>query len=262
MTKMALRLALVAGLGMTLSTAAANAQIVSNAADVGTIKNAGPRTGTSGKTFFNVEGDSAGTANVSYGIAQFSSFSGLTPPVTVNAIQVNLSEANAAFTAPGVANFYFSEKTPFPDFQPGTSTLTYSLGATPSGVGSTLDPLHFLGTGALTTTGNVNNGKVDSFTFSFASLDAGSQAYITSELNAGGPFFLVITPADNLNPGNATLAATWAGVGNTTPGANAPQLVFNPVPEPTSLALVGAAVFGFGGLAWRRRRAVRTKAAV
>ena len=96
-----------------------------------------------------------------------------------------------------------------------------------------------LGTGTFT---EISNGHEDDFTFSVGGALA---AYLTTQVQSHGDIRLVVAPDD------AAVAATYAGVTNSTPErltlTTAP---LTSVPEPASLALLAGAL---GLLALRRR---------
>jgi hypothetical protein len=223
---------------------AVHGQLTSSAFNNGTIQAAGPRTGANGKNFFNIEGASNGSF-ASYGVADFLFGSQNGGVVSVNSLSVSLTESDAAFTLPGTLDFYLSDNTSA-SIDPGTSTLTYQTSVTPPGIDSQLNNLHFLGTGAFTTTGNTNTGGVDIYSFTPTGATA---SYIQGVLNSGGVLRLVIDE-DSSTP---SIAATFAGFSNTSLAGPMMSISVTAVPEPTVLALggIGGAVLA-GGL--RRRQ--------
>ncbi len=224
-----------------------------NATNNATVRPGGPRAAAAGKNFFNIEGDSNG-ANASYGVADYTVASfGAGQVASVSNISVQLTQANAVFTAPGTLNFYLASDTATSIEPAPASPLVYNAALGSEGIATTggqLGNLFLLGSGAFTTTGNVNNGQVDTFALTPS---AQSRQFFASALNGGGTLRLVITPA------TATTAATYGGFSNTT--AAGPILRFDAVgvavPEPGTLALLVPGIFGFAGftLVRRNRRA-------
>jgi hypothetical protein len=137
-------------------------------------------------------------------------------------------------------NFYLTTDTTT-NIQPVTSPLAYNTGALPEGLGMQLSPHFLLGSGTFNTTGDVNNGQVDNYTFS---LTAAEIAYIKGQLG-NGPLRFVITPTD------PNVSATFAGFSNNEFAG--PTLTF--VPEPTSVVLAGIGIAGLVCFGWRRMRA-------
>src|SRR5260221_5356792 len=92
--------------GLFMAGSVARAAVL--AMDNATIKPAGPRAGTSGKNFFNVEGD-GNAANASYGVIDFSGAAfNATGASHVSGLTLTLTESNAAFSAPGSLTAYLS----------------------------------------------------------------------------------------------------------------------------------------------------------
>lgn len=192
--------ALLLTLGL-LSTAPAFAQ-------TGTIQTAGPRPGANGTRFFNIEGTTAGGASFqSYGIARFnvgaakSAFDAQfgAGNYTLSNISLNLTESNSAFTAPGSLLFDFTPDNTSNITTPNVSPFKFN-GPVPTGQ-------QLIATGAFTTTGSVNTGQVDAYNLFNAS--AGS-ASLQADILTNPLATLVV------NPGDATVAATFGGSSNFT----------------------------------------------
>jgi hypothetical protein len=180
------------------------------ASDNATVKPGGPRTGTSGKNFFNVEG-SANATNASYGVADFNFGALGQTVVTVNSAQLVLTESNAAFTTPGTVVISLDQSAALADIQPGTSPLKFDGSDPGTATDVTLANLSLLsfsgGPFAFTTAGNVNNGLQDTYSLG---LSGAIQAEMTNRLNSGTTIRIV------LGSGSTTVAATWAGFSNAT----------------------------------------------
>lgn len=248
------RVTTAATLAAALSaTTALAAPITNEATTNGTVRPAGPRSGSSGTAFFNVEG-SGNAANASYGTADFAgsgfSFGGTVTDITT--FSLALTESNAAFTAPGTLDFFLASDATTP-VTAGATSPNYVNGQNgAASVGTALGTLTPIGTGTFSTTGNTNTGQVDTYDLT-ASLTADAKTAIINALNGGSAFRLVVAPD------TATTAATFIGAtyvpSGTNPAYNGPTLTIDATvagtPEPASLALLGLG----GGLALRRRRA-------
>jgi hypothetical protein len=241
-----------------LAPTTAEAQVFARASDNATVQPGGPRSGTNGKNFFNVEGSNYG-ANSSFGVLDFTAASfGISGTVTsVNSLNLLLRDAPAAFSTSGGLNFYLASNTTA-SIQPGGG-LTYNTANGVEGVGSQLGTLYLLGSGSYTK-GVTGAGGTTGLAYNYAlSLPAGAATtQFINALNNAGTLRLVVTPT------NAATAATFGGFSSTTAGlTDSPRLSFNAVtgiapataPEPTSLALIATAGLGVFAIARRRNRA-------
>jgi hypothetical protein len=219
----------------------ARADVILDAFDNATIQPTGPRTGANGQLFFNIEGSDNGQF-ASFGVADFMPSA---MNVAITSLTLTLTQANASFTHNGSLLFYISGDTTT-SIDPGTSPLFYDGGALPTGLGTQLSPTHFLGTGMFT---EVADGTVDSFNFT---LDMATTVYLDSQLSMGGPIRVIVAPGD------AAVAATYAGFSNTD--FSRPQLSLTTVPEPSTFAGIGLVLL-FASGASRGRRAARRLAA-
>jgi hypothetical protein len=193
------------------------ANIALPAVNDATVQPSGPRSGANGKQFFNMEGSANGTF-ASFGVVDFQSSA---MNVSVSSLTIDLTQANAAFTHNGTLIFFLSTDTTT-NIDPGTSPLIYNGADVPTGLGAQLSSLLLLGAGAFT---QVVDGSVDAFSFSPS---AAVTTYLSSQLSAGGRLRVVIAPGD------ATVAATYAGFSNTEFAG--PRLILaTPVPEPGTL---------------------------
>jgi len=223
------------------------------------IQPGGPRTTSGGSTlvnyFYNVEGSNNGS-NASWAPSDYSGFSmGLTSLSQLTSFQIALTEVNAGFSHSGLVGVFLSTDTTT-NIGLG-SPLTFQTGtALPTGLDSQLSNAvgNPLATYTFPQTGSGNNGTVDTINLlpGLAGLNGTAQADLLAALNGGGDIRLVIAPLDT------TVAATWAGIGNTSSGGPfaAPVLEANVVPEPSSALLMGLGFVAVAaGLALRRRAA-------
>jgi hypothetical protein len=177
------------------------------ASDNATVQAAGPRTGSNGKAFFNVEGSAAGSF-ASYGVADFSFGSLPFAVVSVDAAYLELIQSNAAFSATGGITFSVDQKSPLANIQPVTSPLAFD-GADPgtaTDVGQGDLSLLNLGGGPFAYTVGTT-GDLNTYTFT---LSGAAAAEMVSRLNGVQPIRIVV------GTGSATVAATWAGATNST----------------------------------------------
>ncbi len=235
-----IQVSVVACMAMFLLAAAARAASISSVAfDNATVQAAGPRTGASGKAFFNMEGTVAGGASFrSFGAADFN-FGALGVVTSVSNVHLLLTEANAAFTAPGNISVYPATNTASNIIQPGDAAQVKFQDDTnglPSVDPTLLPTTPALATYAFATSGNTNSGQVDDVPLSFSVAQA--SAFLAA-LNSGSTFRIVITPDDG------TGAATFAGYTNST--AAGPTISFDyesEVPEPSTVMLLAISLIG------------------
>ena len=156
--------------------------VVAAASNNSTVQVPGPRTGTNGKNFFNLEGSgvSSPATNSSFGVIDFN-FATLNLGGTATSVGgglLQLTEANQAFTAPGNLSIYVSTQTGV-SIEPANTTLNYVNGSNgTASVDTDLGTLTQVGTGTFNTTGAVNNGQLDLYNLSFTG------AGLTAILNA------------------------------------------------------------------------------
>jgi PEP-CTERM motif len=209
-----------------------------SAFDVATIQPAGPRTGSNGKIFLNVEGSGNG-AFASFGAMDFDFPTPGTPIVGVQNASIDFVESNSAFSTDGPISIWYTANTAA-DIQPGSSVHYVSGNDGAASVDPTLGPLTLLGSGNYT---NTSSGTVESFSLSFSG--AALTGFI-SVYNSGSNMRLLVTPDA------ASTAATYAGLDNFS--GPAPTLSFTPVtvPEPASAALALLGVVASLGIKSRR----------
>lgn len=164
--------------------------------------------------------------------------------VTGISVQLQLTQSNASFTHGGTLNFYLSQDTTT-GIDSGTSP-SYMASAAPDGIDTQLAPHDLVGT-ATFTPGTINTngtGTVDTYTLTLSPAD---QSYLIQQLNGGGNIRLIVAPGD------ATVAATYAGFANTSTSPVLPgptlSIYATATPEPVAVDLLG-----IGALALVRRR--------
>lgn len=177
------------------------------ASDNATVQPAGPRSGTSGKAYFNIEGSANGSF-ASYGVADFNFGSLPYPVIGVNSASLALTQANAAFSTTGDVVLSLDTTSPLVDIQPGTSPLAFD-GVDPGTATDVGDgDLTLLGFGGGPFTFTVGtSGDVDNYALG---LGASIQTALINRLNSAATIRVVV------GTGAATVAATWAGYTNTT----------------------------------------------
>jgi hypothetical protein len=177
------------------------------AVDNATVQPTGPRSGSSGKAYLNIEGSANGSF-ASYGVADFQ-FGILPFPVLgVNSAALALTQANAAFSTTGLVTLSLDQSAALADIQPGASPLAFD-GVDPGTATDVLEgdlSLLALGGGPFTYTVGAS-GDVDNYAFV---LDAATEAELVNRLNNAKPIRIVI------GTGQVNVAATWAGYTNTT----------------------------------------------
>jgi hypothetical protein len=205
-----------------------------------TVQPAGPRTGTSGTNFFNIEGSSNSSFS-SFGVVDFTLVA--SPSDSISGLTLGLTESNAAFTKAGSLAFYVvSDSTT--SIVAGSSPLTFTGSTT--GLGSQLGTQYLLGTGSFTSNGASPTGALDSFTFT---LSGTAQTFVNGVSQAGGKLRFVIAPNDT------TVAATFAGATNsTTASRQVLTLTTSPVPEPSTWLSMAIGVIALGTQLRRKTR--------
>jgi hypothetical protein len=231
------------------------ASITSSATDNATVQPSGPRSGSNGQIFFNMENSTNGSF-ASFGVVDFPVAANPTV-VGVVSLSLTLVQDNAAFTSNGALRFFLTEDTTT-NIDAGTSPLVFNATSLPNGIGSQLSPTFLLGTGTFvqgtqqaTNGGSIGSGKVDTYTFALSTLPVAAQNYLVGKIDSGGTIRLIVAPDD------ALVAATYAGFRDSFyPG---PRLAIVAItPEPASVVSLGLGLCGLAYvLARRRATAVR-----
>jgi|SRR6516225_10574368 hypothetical protein len=121
-------LALSTAIAILCLATEALADTIISASNNATIQTGGPRAGTNGKIFFNIEGSSNGSFS-DFGVVDFQTPSGVTFGPGQE-LSLALTQDNAAFTANGSLAFYVSTDTTT-GIEPGTSPLAFHTTSLP-----------------------------------------------------------------------------------------------------------------------------------
>jgi len=197
------------------------------ASDNATVQPGGPRSGGSGKAFFNIEGSANGTF-ASYGVADFNYGVLANAVIGINSATLVLTQANAAFSASGDVVLSLDQSAAPADIQPGGSSPLNFDGVDPgtaTDVGEGDLSLLSLGAGPYTYT-VVASGAVDAFALV---VTPALEAALISRLNSASPIRVVV------GTGAAGVAATWAGYTNST--YTGPTLELDVTYDPTTPAV-------------------------
>lgn len=198
------------------------------ASDNATVQPGGPRSGSSGKAFFNMEGSANGNFS-SFGVAEFDLSSLVTPGtvVSVDSATLTMTQSNAAFTESGPISIYVTQQNGV-GIQPGDAVNYILPNDGAAAVDADLLPLSLVGSGNFV---ELATGQVDTYSLTFS---GATLTYLLNQINSDGKLRLVLTPDA------ASTAATYAGSTNSSWGGPTLNLDVS-VPEPGSilLALVG-----------------------
>lgn len=209
-----------------------------------TVQPGGPRTGSSGTNYFNIEGANNGSF-ASWGALDFNvaSFNLAYTATAISNLSISFTEANGSFTvASGSMAFYLVTDTTSSILNNGTSTLFFDSANAPEGLGTQLGNTPFLlGTGTFSAI--PANGIIDTYSLT---LSTEAQTYFLSQLNTSSAILrLVVTPTA------ANTASTWAGATSATT-TNRPKLSFDvTLDQPTLIWIGGSGTWNpTGGTDW------------
>lgn len=198
-----LALALSVGLSGPVAAGVPGATVPVSAIDNATVQPTGPRSGTAGQRFFNVQGSAKGNF-ASFGVLdfQFPKPTGEGPRLTPQATLI-LYQNNAPFTADGTFQVWLTRQ-PTVSIKAEESPLRFDIGKVPGGLEVGAEgPL-----GALSKVSAVQNfkeqetGYRSAYTLNFSEEDL---QYLRERAAKGERFRLVLTPVDS------GVAASWAG---------------------------------------------------
>ncbi len=232
------KLSLVAAVAILASPLArtADADVIVNSQETSgnaTFQPGGERPGSDFS--LNVEGSSNG-AFASWAGARWTGINLGPNPVVLDKISVALGQWNAGFTTNGPVSLWVVPDSYAPEFQ--------EAGALNFDSWTSIEPqsTHLLDYDFV----QVSNGYQDVFTLQTG--DAGFSE-LASSVQDG-------TLALAWIPENATVAATWGGIGNTSNVIGGARLLVEgvPVPEPATVALTLLGAVGSLGVVSRRRR--------
>jgi hypothetical protein len=180
------------------------------ARDNATVWPSGPRPGSAGKAFLNIEGRPNG-AFASFGVVDFNSGDLEAGQVSgVSSLTVTMVQTFAAFTSRGRMKFFVTTDTATsiqPDDPPAVMFDLEDI----NGLGSQLSTRYELGPGLFIP---VRTGYIDSFTFT---IEPGSalEAYLVAQINSGGTIRIVVAPEfDDVDL--ELVAGTYAGYTHAT----------------------------------------------
>ncbi len=214
-----LALAFVAAAALTTSVAgAADAIAINNA----TVLPTGPRPGSSGKAFVNVEGREVPDALTfaSYAVLEFDSsdFQITNTVIRVPSLIVTLTQTLAGFSSRGRMAFYVTTDLTT-DIEPNeVNPACFFDFAEPNGLNGQFATTYLLGTREFVP---VRTGTVEKFAFQIANASA-VEMYLKNQINTGGNIRIIIAPEFS-NQDSELAAGTYAGYTHSVP-AYAPRL--------------------------------------
>ncbi len=170
-----------------------------------TVRPTGPRPGSSGLAFFNVQGTNNGT-NASFAVAEVqpSAFNLSGSVIDLTRFSVNVTASNAAFTINGGPIDVWVTEDNTTSFAQSGMDIFFDVNFLPGGLGNQLAPVTQIGTfefNPLLPTGTLY--QVDMTT-----IPSALEAYLLGRINSDLPIRLVFTA------GNDSLNGTFAGYTN------------------------------------------------
>jgi hypothetical protein len=231
-----------AALAFSATTQAATVTV--EAFDNATVQPGGPRGGSSGKAFFNIEGANLGNF-ASYGVTRFdlgAAKSGFDADFGVagwriDSVTLLLTQSNASFTADGTVGIRHTDAD-LADIQRGTSVLAYP-------VDGDFTDLVALGDYAFVETAT---GAIERHTlFERGGVDHSGSGRLVDDLLTDTLLTLVLV---DLSPG---VAATYAGSTDFTLAGPSLEIAVSAVPVPAALPLFGSALLAVPVLRRRLR---------
>lgn len=237
-----LRIAVAAALAAAALAPSAQAATVEAFANA-TVQPAGPRPGSSGLAFFNVEGANNGSF-ASYGVARFD-LAALKAGFDaqygaggwqIDSVALSLTQSNAAFTANGGVEIFYTGNDTVSLVAP--SPLTYGGFAA-----DFADAQSVLGY----TFTQIGDGTVETYTlYDRSGSNGAGAAAVAADMLADGLLTLALRET---SPG---VAATYAGHDNFSWAGPTLTVLASAVPEPGTWALLAAGL-GVAGTVLRRR---------
>lgn len=234
---------IVMACAMGCSASALGAEAFSNA----TVQPGGPRSGSGGLAFLNIEGNANGSF-ASWGVARFDMAADKAALDAlygagnwiVTGARLKLTQSNAAFSSSGGVSVYFSSDNST-SIDAGASPLIFNSSFLPGGNSQGADGLAREAAALVSFTYTpVSSGTIDVYNLN---LSAG----LLSRLMSGSVSDIVTLTFEGQSD---TVAATYAGYSNSTYDGPILEIIAEQVPSPGSLTL-----FALSGLiAGRRRR--------
>jgi hypothetical protein len=196
---------------------AAEATAINNA----TVQPAGPRSGTNGKAFFNVEGRNVpnSAVNASYGVLEFDATDlGFTTNVSkVASVILRMTQTMAGFTSRGRMQFFVTTDNTTSIEPDAVNPECIFDFADVHGLNGQFATIYDLGEKEFLP---VRSGTLDNFAFQIP--PGAMELYLRGQINSGGIIRFIVAPEESVQD-DELVAGTYAGYTNT--GTNyAPRL--------------------------------------